>query len=55
MSAVDIIDSEVRELVRREGLDPVADPAAVRRLVDEVISATTSARWWPRCRRWATA
>ena len=28
----------MRELVRRRGLDPVADPGAVRRLVDEVIA-----------------
>ncbi|HEY8301106.1 MAG TPA: ATPase, T2SS/T4P/T4SS family [Jatrophihabitans sp.] len=42
-----ILESEVRELVRRRALDPVADPAAVARLIDEVIAeyidrATTS-------------
>ncbi len=37
MNAVDTVESEVRELVRRRGLDPVADQAAVRRLVDEVV------------------
>lgn len=36
LSAVDTVESEVRELVRRRGLDPFADRAAVRRLVDEV-------------------
>ena len=38
MNAINVVEDEVRELVRRRGLDPVADPAAVRRLVDEVIS-----------------
>ncbi len=38
MGAVDTVESEVRELVRRRGLDPIEDRAAVRRLVDEVIS-----------------
>ena len=42
MSAVDSpvsrVEAEVRELVRRRGLDPIADRAAVRRLVDEVVS-----------------
>ena len=38
MSAVDSVEAEVRELVRRRGLDPVEDRAAVRRLVDEVIA-----------------
>jgi pilus assembly protein CpaF len=33
-----VIEREVRELVRRRGLDPAADHAAVRRLVDEVIA-----------------
>ncbi len=33
-----IIDAEVRELVRRRGIDPVAEPSAVARLVDEVVS-----------------
>jgi len=34
--AAAVIEAEVRELVRRRGLDPAADPAAVARLVDEV-------------------
>lgn len=38
MGAVDTVEGEVRELVRRRGLDPSADPLAVRRLVDEVIT-----------------
>ena len=37
VGAVDAVEAEVRELVRRRGLDPVADRAAVRRLVDEVV------------------
>ena len=36
--ATAIIEREVRELVRRRGLDPDSDAAAVRRLVDEVVS-----------------
>jgi len=38
MDATLVIEREVRELVRRRGLDPATDTAAVRRLVDEVIS-----------------
>jgi pilus assembly protein CpaF len=38
VNAVDTVEAEVRELVRRRGLDPVEDRAAVRRLVDEVIA-----------------
>ena len=38
MSAVDAVEAEVRELVRRRGLDPIADRVAMRRLVDEVVS-----------------
>ncbi|MGH8860409.1 MAG: ATPase, T2SS/T4P/T4SS family [Jatrophihabitantaceae bacterium] len=43
-----ILESEVRELVRRRALDPVAEPAAVARLIDDVVGeyldrATTSA------------
>ena len=38
MQASTVVEDEVRELVRRRGLDPVADPGAVRRLVDEVIN-----------------
>jgi pilus assembly protein CpaF len=36
-SAQAIVDAEVRELVRRRGIDPASDPASVGRLVDEVI------------------
>jgi pilus assembly protein CpaF len=36
--ATDVIEREVRELVRRRGLDPASDVSAVRRLVDEVIA-----------------
>ena len=32
------IEDDVRELVRRRGLDPLTDPAAVSRLVAEVIA-----------------
>ncbi len=32
-----IVEDEVRELVRRRGIDPLAEAGAVRRLVDEVI------------------
>jgi pilus assembly protein CpaF len=38
VNAVSVVEDEVRELVRRRGLDPAADPGAVRRLVEEVIS-----------------
>ena len=38
MSGVELVESEVRELVRRRGIDPVADRAAMRRLVDEVVA-----------------
>jgi pilus assembly protein CpaF len=38
VNAISTVEDEVRELVRRRGLDPVADPGAVRRLVDEVIT-----------------
>src|SRR4249920_3680228 len=38
MTADAVVEDEVRELVRRRGLDPIADPSAVRRLVEEVIS-----------------
>jgi pilus assembly protein CpaF len=37
-AAVDAVEAEVRELVRRRGLDPFADQAAMRRLVDEVVT-----------------
>ncbi|HEX8001250.1 MAG TPA: ATPase, T2SS/T4P/T4SS family [Mycobacteriales bacterium] len=38
MDATTIVEREVRELVRRRGIDPSDDAAAVRRLVDEVIT-----------------
>lgn len=38
MDAVDVVEDEVRELVRRRGLDPAADAAGVRLLVEEVVS-----------------
>ena len=37
VAAVDAVEAEVRELVRRRGLDPFADQLAMRRLVDEVV------------------
>ncbi|MBD0292585.1 MAG: Flp pilus assembly complex ATPase component TadA [Jiangellaceae bacterium] len=39
MSAIQIIDAEVRDVVRREGLDPIADPGAVRQIVEQVVAA----------------
>ncbi len=38
MNAITVVEDEVRELVRRRGLDPATDAAAVRRLVDDVIT-----------------
>ncbi len=38
MTAVETVEAEVRELVRRRGLDPMGDKAAVRRLVDDVVA-----------------
>jgi pilus assembly protein CpaF len=41
VAAVDasgLVEQEVRELVRRRGLDPAADGSAVRQLVDDVIA-----------------
>jgi len=37
-SAVDLVDGEVRELIRRRGLDPFTDPAPVRVLVRDVVA-----------------
>jgi hypothetical protein len=34
MSAVELVDTEVRDLVRREGIDPIAEPTLVRRLTE---------------------
>jgi pilus assembly protein CpaF len=38
VTGVDTVEAEVRELVRRRGLDPISDRVAMRRLVDEVVS-----------------
>jgi pilus assembly protein CpaF len=38
MTAAAVVEDEVRELVRRRGLDAMADPSAVRRLVEEVVA-----------------
>ena len=38
MRAVDTVEAEVRELVRRRGIDPVVDRSAMLRLVEEVVS-----------------
>ena len=38
MDAVTVVEDEVRELVRRRGLDPVVDGAAIRRLVEDVVA-----------------
>jgi pilus assembly protein CpaF len=37
-AAVEAVEAEVRELVRRRGLDPFQDQLAMRRLVDEVVT-----------------
>jgi len=38
MDAVAVVEDEVRELVRRRGLDPLADPTAMWALVGEVLA-----------------
>jgi pilus assembly protein CpaF len=38
VGAVDTVEAEVRELVRRRGIDPVVDRLAMRRLVDEAVA-----------------
>ena len=38
MAGAGAVEAEVRELVRRRGLDPVVDRAVVRRLVDDVVA-----------------
>lgn len=38
MDASAVVEDELRELVRRRGLDPVAQPAQVRRLLAEVLA-----------------
>ncbi|WP_233517433.1 CpaF family protein [Geodermatophilus marinus] len=37
-SALEVVDGEVRELIRRRGLDPFSDPAPVRLLVRDVVA-----------------
>jgi pilus assembly protein CpaF len=38
VNASAVVEDEVRELVRRRGIDPTNEPLAVRRLIDEVIA-----------------
>jgi pilus assembly protein CpaF len=38
VDAIAVVEDEVRELVRRRGLDPASEPGAVRRLVEEVVA-----------------
>jgi len=38
VDAFAVVEDEVRELVRRRGLDPATEPGAVRRLVDDVVA-----------------
>jgi len=38
VDAKTVVEQEVRELVRRRGLDPVGEPTTVRELVDTVVS-----------------
>jgi pilus assembly protein CpaF len=38
VDAVAIVEDEVRELVRRRAIDPVRDPAAMRRLVESAVA-----------------
>ena len=38
MDAVAIVEDEVRELIRRSGVDPARDPGGVRRMVEAVVS-----------------
>lgn len=38
MTADAIVEDEVRDLVRRRGLDPVAEPAALRHIVEQVVA-----------------
>lgn len=38
MSAVETVEAEVRELIRRSGLDPARDTAAVRTLVRDAVT-----------------
>ena len=38
MHALGVVEDEVRELVRRRGLDPEVDGGAIRRLIDDVLA-----------------
>jgi pilus assembly protein CpaF len=38
VDAIGVVEQEVRELVRRRGLDPAGNPLTVRQLVDDVVS-----------------
>jgi pilus assembly protein CpaF len=38
MNALRLVEDEVRELVRRRGLDPQAEPDAVQQLVADVVA-----------------
>ncbi|MDQ4503233.1 ATPase, T2SS/T4P/T4SS family [Sinomonas sp. ASV322] len=38
MNAIQIVEEEVRELIRVRGIDPFHDPAEVRRLIDEAVA-----------------
>jgi pilus assembly protein CpaF len=38
VDAVDIVEDEVRELIRRRGLNPAADAVAIRLLVEDVVA-----------------
>lgn len=37
MEALSVVEDEVRELVRRQGLDPATEPHRIRALIDEVV------------------
>src|SRR4051794_39845647 len=37
-TALDVVDGEVRELIRRRGLDPFTEPGPVRVLVRDVVA-----------------
>ena len=38
MDGATIVEDEVRELIRRRGLDPTRDPAGIRRLVEDAVA-----------------
>ena len=44
MDAVRIVEDEVRELIRRRGLDPLRQAGEVRRLVEAAVSDYERAR-----------